>query len=233
MLALLLALVICHQSYAQSRDAGRAQSPDRLIEAHRYEIAAKQEMEKNCSLATAKTLIEKAIQTGRSFQSANQIDRDMMGAFLGETEVLRIEIVGRQKAADKTAGDAEVLLKQHRIASASNLAESARFPGCEERFKNLTARIQQANTQSDDLMRQGDEIVDTKPLKAMSLYQQARDINVEVANFDQRMDAAKATQKRLHVTTAGHKILIWIVLIALIGGLAYAASKAKKTQGGS
>src|ERR1017187_6685740 len=89
-MALLLVLTICNQAFGQPQQGAKAQPPDRLIEAHRYQLAAKQELDKNCSLTNAKGLIEKAIQTGRAFRSANQLERDMVGTFLGDTEVLRM-----------------------------------------------------------------------------------------------------------------------------------------------
>lgn len=231
-LALLLVLTMCQQSFAQPQQGAKAQPPDRLIEAHRYELAAKQEFDKNCSLTNAKGLIEKAIQTGRAFRSANQLERDMVGTFLGDAEVLRMNILQRQKAAEQAADQAESLIKQHKVASAANVFQEAQPPSCESRFKNLAGQIQQADTASQHLMGQGDEIADRKPMKAMSYYNRAREVNVEVANYDQRMAAAQNTKQRLGQHTTAHKVLIVFLVCALLAGLGYAASKQKK-QGGN
>jgi hypothetical protein len=231
-MALLLVLTICNQAFGQPQQGAKAQPPDRLIEAHRYQLAAKQELDKNCSLTNARGLVEKAIQTGRAFRSANQLERDMVGTFLGDTEVLRMNILERQKAVDQAADQAESLLKQHKATSAGNTLQQAQPPSCESRFKNLAGRIQQAETASEQLMRQGDEVVNNKPMKAMSYYSRARDVNVEVANYDQKMTTAQNTKQRLGQHTTGHKVLIVALVVVLLGGLGYAASKQKK-QGGN
>jgi site-specific recombinase len=155
----------------------------------------------------------------------------MVGTFLGDTEILRMNILQRQKAADQAADQAESLIKQHKVASAGSVFQQAQPPTCESRFKTLAGQIQQADVASERLMRQGDEIVDRKPMKAMSYYTRARDVNVEVANFDQRMATAQDTKRRLGQHTTAHKVLIVVLVCALLGGLGYAASKQKK-QGG-
>lgn len=212
MLAALLSLLMCQQSFGQRPE--QAKPPDKSIEAAGYLAQADRELA--CAPESAKNWAKKALDTLGSARDRDAIVRDTLGDLKSQSN-LKIAAADKQITA-LTAGAkaARSSIKQARLVSAAEALKAADPQACYAGFKELLAEIGEHERQAAGYVRQGDDILPTKPKSAIKLYEAAAKINSEHPDIQNKRAAAVEAER---VRPKKHTARNWTILLLVLAGI--------------
>jgi hypothetical protein len=225
-LALAVTLIFTHSSLiAEQRDHS-----DKLIEAHGYRVQAERELSANCSLQKAEDWVKRSLETARSYRTPDQMMREDAGVFISGAEILLVQIHERQQSTNQTFQKVQALVARARLQSAIALLRQKNPPTCDPRLERITSEIENADTIARKTIADADAIVERSPKRAITLYYDAARSDSEFPGLAAKIQNAREMEARNKVgrSSGMAKAMGWIVLVAGLGAIGYAASNARK-----
>jgi hypothetical protein len=217
LLAVLLSLLMCQQSFAQRQV--QAKPPDKGIEAAGYLAQADREL--TCAPESAKNWAKKALDTLGSARETDPTLRDMLGDLKSQSN---LKVAAADKQIALLAGGAKsarASIREGRLLTAASTLRAADPQGCYSGYKAWLAELSDHERQAAGYVRQGEEIVESKPKNALSLYESAGKINNEYAGLQEKKAHANDVELNRPKKHTGRTVAIWLVLLAGLGAAFY------------
>lgn len=227
LLAVLLSMLICEQSFAQ-QPIPKGQQADKKIEAAGYLVQADRELE--CNPEESRVWAKKALDTSASARETDPAMIDTLGDLKSQSNIKIAEATKRASLLNETARQARGLIKQAKLETAQGSLQQADPKGCYSSFNSVRSEIDEHKSKAEALVKQGDAVVERKPKEAIRFYASARQVNGEYSGIDQKTSYAQGVQARLPKSHKGRTAIVWIIVLGALAGLFYAASQVKSNN---
>ena len=207
-MAVLLSVVTYGRTNAQQQ-AGKAQPPDKKIEASGYLAQADRDLE--CDPERAKSWAKKALDLVSSAREAEQAMIDTLGDLKSQSNIKIVEAGKRIDLFNESAREARGFIKRAKLETASGRFQRDDPKACYAGFKSLRFEIEERKSKAEVLIKQGDAAASRRLKQAIKFYVNAGRIDVEYPGLDQRINDAKhgrtPLQTRAGVVSGGRSAL--------------------------
>lgn len=224
LLAVLVSLLTCQMSFAQRQ--ATAKPPDKGIEAAGYLAQADRELA--CVPESARNWARKALDTLGGARETEPTLRDMLGDLKSQSN-LKVAAADQQIALlAGGAKSARAAIKQGRLLTAASALKTTDPQGCYAGYKTLLAELSEHERQAAGYVRQGDQVVESKPKDALSLYESAGNINNEYAGLQEKKAHATEVERIRPKKHTGRNVAILVLVLGGLGALVYVGCKHSK-----